>query len=422
MPPLHHAGTVGHGARNAPRVLAEPGFRSVMSCGRATPPDPNPSHAMLNPDQQLIHDAALRFSREVLAPGAAAREQRAAIEPEVFRGLAEMGLLGMTVSPQYEGAGADAVSYAAALMAIAQGDGAVSTVMSVHNAPFCAILERYGSAAQKQAVLRPAARGEFIGGFALTESHAGSDASALRSRAQRHGDRYVLNGSKQFITSGKIAGYMIAFALTDPAQPKRGISAFLIPTDTPGYTVSKVENKLGQKASDTCSLSFDQLELPLEARIGEEGEGYKIALSSLESGRIGIAAQSVGMAQAALQLAVQYAGERRSFGKTLLEHQAVSFRLVEARTRLEAARQLVWSAARMKDAGLPCLEQACMAKLFASEAAEAICSAALQTLGGYGYLEDFPLERIYRDVRVCQIYEGTSDIQKMIIARTLSTA
>ena len=375
---------------------------------------------MLTEDQQLIFDTARRFSLEVLAPGAAQREKTQAIEPAVFRGLAEMGLLGMTVSPDYDGAGADYLSYAAALMAVAEGDGAVSTVMSVHNAPFCAILERYGNASQKEAVLKPAARGEFIGGFALTESHAGSDASALRTRAVRKSDRYVLNGSKQFITSGKIGKYVIAFAVTDPQNPKRGISAFLVPTDASGYAVSKIEHKLGQKASDTCSLNFDDMEVPVENLIGGEGEGYRIALSSLETGRIGIAAQSIGMAQAALDAAVRYAAERKSFGKSLLDHQAVNFRMVDAKTRLEAARQLVYSAARMKDAGLPCLDQACMAKLFASETAEAVCSAAIQTFGGYGYVEDFPVERIYRDVRVCQIYEGTSDIQKIIIGRSLA--
>ncbi|MGQ0618560.1 MAG: acyl-CoA dehydrogenase family protein [Panacagrimonas sp.] len=377
---------------------------------------------MLTEDQKLIQDAALRFSRQVLAPGAAAREQSRSIEPGVFRDLAAMGLLGMTVSPDWDGAGADYVSYALALMAVAEGDGAVSTVMSVHNAPFCAILERYGSPAQKESVLRPGARGEFIGGFALTESHAGSDASALRTRAARRSDRYVINGSKQFITSGKIAKYMIVFAVTGAQNPKRGISAFLVPTDTPGYTVAKTEHKLGQKASDTCSLNFDDLEVPAEGRIGAEGDGYRIALSSLETGRIGIASQSVGMAQAALEAAIRYAAERKSFGKCLLDHQAVSFRLVDAKTRLEAARQLVLSAARLKDAGVPCLEQACMAKLFASETAEAVCSAAIQTFGGYGYVEDFPVERIYRDVRVCQIYEGTSDIQKIIIGRGLTSS
>lgn len=375
---------------------------------------------MLTDDQIQIHDAARRFSREVLAPGAAAREKAQAIEPAVINGLGEMGLLGMTVSPDYDGAGADYVSYALALMAVAEGDGAVSTMMSVHNAPYCAILERYGSAAQKEAVLKPAARGEYIGAFALTESHAGSDASALRSRAVLKGDRYVINGSKQFITSGRIGKYVIVFAVTDPANPKRGISAFLVPSSTPGFSVSKLEHKLGQKASDTASLSFDDMEVPVEHRIGAEGEGYKIALSSLESGRIGISAQAVGMAQSALDAAIRYAGERKSFGTALLGHQAVSFRLVDAKTKLEAARQLVLSAARMKDAGVPCLEQACMAKLFASEVAEEVCSVAIQTFGGYGYVEDFPVERIYRDVRVCQIYEGTSDIQKIIIGRSLA--
>lgn len=375
---------------------------------------------MLTADQIQIEDAARRFSREVLAPGAAAREKAQAIEPAVLSGLAEMGLLGMTVSPDWDGAGADYVSYALALMAVAEGDGAVSTMMSVHNAPFCAILERYGSIALKEAVLKPAARGEFIGAFALTESHAGSDASALRTRAVLKGDRYVINGAKQFITSGKIARHVIVFAVTDPENPKRGITAFLVPTSSPGFSVSKLEHKLGQKASDTASLNFDDLEVPVSMRIGAEGEGYRIALSSLESGRIGISAQAVGMAQSALDAAIRYAGERRSFGKALLEHQAVSFRLVDAKTKLEAARQLVLSAARMKDAGVPCLDQACMAKLFASEVAEEVCSIAIQTFGGYGYVEDFPVERIYRDVRVCQIYEGTSDIQKIIIGRSLA--
>jgi alkylation response protein AidB-like acyl-CoA dehydrogenase len=367
----------------------------------------------------LIYETAQRFALEVLAPGAAEREQRRAVEATVLEQLANLGFLGMTVSPDWDGAGADYVSYALALMAVAQGDGAVSTIMSVHNAPFCAILERYGSQEQKERVLRPAARGEFIGAFALTENNAGSDASAIRTRAVRNGDHYVLNGSKQFITSGKLGRYAIAFAITAPDDPKRGMTAFLVPTDAPGYIVSKIEHKLGQKASDTCSLIFENLAVPVENRIGAEGAGYKIALSSLEAGRIGIASQSVGMAQAALDHAIRYAGERKSFGKALMEHQAVSFRLADAKTRLEAARQLVLHAARLKDAGEPCLETACMAKLFASEAAEFICSVAIQTFGGYGYVEDYPVERIYRDARVCQIYEGTSDIQRIIISRHL---
>lgn len=374
---------------------------------------------MFSEDQQMILDSTRRFSRDKLAPGAAAREANKAIEPDILRAMADMGLFGMTVSTDYDGVGADYVSYALAIMAVAEGDGAVSTLMSVHNAPFCAILERFGSPEQKHLVLRPAARGEFIGAFALTESNAGSDASAIRTRAVRKGDSYVLNGSKQFITSGRIARWAVVFAVTDASNPKQGISAFLVPTDSKGFAVTKTEQKLGQRASDTCSLAFDDMVLPADALIGAEGEGYKIALSSLESGRIGIAAQSVGMAQAALDHAIAYAAERTTFGKSLLDHQAVSFRLVDAKTRLEAARQLVLSAARLKDAGQPCLEQACMAKLFASEMVEAVCSIAIQTFGGYGYVEDFPVERIYRDSRVCQIYEGTSDIQKIIIGRGL---
>lgn len=371
-------------------------------------------------EQLMIQATAQRFAAEVLAPGAASREQAGLIEAAVLEGLAELGFLGMTVAPDYDGVGADYVSYALTLMAIAEGDGAVSTLLSVHNAPFCLILERFGSEAQKQAVLRPAAGGEFIGAFGLTESQAGSDASALRTRAVREGDHYVINGSKQFITSGKIAEQVIVFAVTDPELGKRGISAFLVPTDAAGFSVSSTEHKMGQRASDTCSLQFTDMRLPADALIGEEGQGYKIALSGLEAGRIGIAAQSVGMADAALKLATAYAQERMSFGKAIFSHQAVAFRLADAKTRLEAARQLVLHAARMKDAKQPCLEQACMAKLFASETAEAVCSAAMQTLGGYGYTGDFPIERICRDVRVCQIYEGTSDIQKLIISRSMA--
>lgn len=373
----------------------------------------------MDEQHSMIYETARRFSREVLAPGAARREQAKVIESGVLQGLAELGLLGMTVSTDYDGAGSDYVGYAWALMAVAEGDGAVSTMMSVHNAPFCTILERYGSPTQKEAVLKPAARGEFIGAFALTESHAGSDAAAIRTRARRNGDGYVIDGEKQFITSGKIGGYAVVFAVTDPVQGKHGISAFLVPTTAPGYQVAKVEDKTGQKASDTCSLRFDGLKLPADALIGPEGAGYRIALSSLEAGRIGIAAQSVGMAQSALDAAIAYARERNSFGKPLLQHQAVAFRLVDARARLEAARQLVLSAARLKDAGQPALQQACMAKLVASETAEQVCSVALQTLGGYGYVEDYPVERIWRDARVCQIYEGTSDVQKIILARGL---
>ena len=374
----------------------------------------------LTDEQTMIRDTARAFAREVLAPGAAQRDRNKTIEPEIVAGLAELGFMGMTVPEADGGVGADYMSYALALMEIAAGDGAISTVMSVHNAPFNAILQRYGNADQKERVLRPAAAGAFIGAFALTEAEAGSDAGSLKSRARRTGDRYVIDGSKEFITSGKIGGWTILFARIEAAGPKGGITAFLTPTDAPGYIVAKVEEKLGQRCSDTCSLRFENLEIPEENRIGAEGEGYRIALSSLETGRIGIAAQSVGMAQAAFDLAVAYAAERRSFGKTLMEHQAVAFRLADMRTQIEAGRQLVLNAARMKDAGEPCLTEAAIAKLFASEAAERVISGALQTFGGYGYMADFPLERIYRDARVCQIYEGTYDIQKIIIARSFA--
>lgn len=377
---------------------------------------------MLTQDQTLIRDTARAFARDRLAPGAAARDLSGTIEPAILQEMSALGFLGMTVSPDFDGAGADYVSYALALMEVAAGDGAISTVMSVHNAPFNAILERFASPAQKDCVLRPAARGDFIGGFALTESQAGSDASAIRTSARAVQGGYVLDGEKVFITSGKIGRYVIAFARLEGTRGKEGITAFLVPTDTPGYSVARVEEKMGQKASDTCALRFDGLELPESARIGAEGAGYKIALASLETGRIGIAAQSVGMARAALDLALAYARERQTFGTAILNHQAVAFRLADLATQLEAARQMVLGAARLKDAGVPCLTEAAMAKLFASEAAERIVSGALQTFGGMGYIRETGIERIARDVRVCQIYEGTSDIQKLIIARALASA
>ena len=377
---------------------------------------------MLTDEQAMIVEMTRRFAVQRLAPGAQEREASGVIEPAVLREMAELGLLGMTVDPQWGGAGTDYLSYALALIEVAAGDGGVSTMMSVNNAPVCAILNRYGSQSQKERFLKPLASGKHIGAFALTESHAGSDASAISTRAERKGDAYIINGSKQFITSATISDVAILFAKTDPGAEKKGISAFVTPTDVPGYVVAKSERKLGQRASDTSSLTFENLTIPAEYRIGEEGQGYSIALSSLEEGRIGIAAQSVGMARSALEIARDYARERQAFGKVLFDHQAVAFRLAEMDTELEAAYQLVLNAARMKDAGAACLREACIAKLFASQAAERICSESIQTLGGYGYLQDFAVERIYRDVRVCQIYEGTSDIQKMIIARALRAA
>ncbi|MGH7079030.1 MAG: acyl-CoA dehydrogenase family protein, partial [Acetobacteraceae bacterium] len=358
-----------------------------------------------------------RFAAERLAPHAAEREKARAIEPELIHELGALGLFGATTDPEWGGAGLDPVTYALALEEIAAGDGSVSTMICVHNAPTCLILERFGTEAQKERWLRPLAGGEMIGSFALTEPGAGSDASAIRTRAKYSNGHYIIDGSKQFISNARHAGAVLLFAVTDPDAGRRGISCFVVSPATPGFSVAKLEEKLGQKASDTCQLAFQSMAVPEDQRIGAEGDGYRIALATLEAGRIGIAAQSIGMARAALEYAISYAKERKSFGKPIIEHQAVGFRLVEAKTRLEAAQQLTLAAARLKRDGKPALEAACMAKLFASEAAEQICSDALQTLGGYGYLADYPVERILRDVRVCQIYEGTSDIQKLILQR-----
>ncbi|MEZ0467888.1 acyl-CoA dehydrogenase family protein [Phaeobacter sp. SYSU ZJ3003] len=374
---------------------------------------------ILTQEQVMIRDMAQQFAQDKLAPGAADREAAGRIEPEIIDEMGQLGFLGMTVPEEMGGVGADYVSYALALMEIASGDGAVSTMMSVHNAPFCAILQRFASKEQQDNWLKPAAQGAFIGCFALTEPGTGTDAAAIKARAVRTNDGYVLNGAKQFITSARIGGATIAFAATDPAAGKKGISAFYLEQGTPGFTVAEPERKLGQKASDTCALTFDDLKVNADALIGNEGQGLQIALSSLEAGRIGIASQSVGMAQAALDYATDYALERQAFGKPIFEHQAVAFRLADMDAQIEAARQLVLHAARLKDLGQPCLREASIAKLTASQMAERAVSDAIQTLGGYGYLSEFPLERIYRDVRVCQIYEGTSDVQRINISRDL---
>lgn len=367
----------------------------------------------------MVVDMIRKFASERLVPGAAAREKAGAIEPEIIRELGELGVLGATTPARWGGSEIDPVTYALLLEEIAAGDGSVSTLVSVHNSPTCIIFDIYGSDAQKERWLRPLASGEAVGSFALTEPQAGSDASNLKTRAVKQGDRYVINGAKQFISSASIPGSTVLFAVTDPSAGRKGISCFVVDKATKGYVVVRKEAKLGQKASETCALAFENMEVPEDQRIGAEGDGYKIALSTLESGRIGIAAQSVGMARAALDCAVAYAKDRQAFGGRIIDFQAVGFRLVDARTRLEAARQMTLHAARLKAEGKPALEAACMAKLFASETAEAVCTAAIQTLGGYGYLADFPVERIYRDVRVCQIYEGTSDVQKLILQRML---
>lgn len=374
---------------------------------------------ILTDTQEQIRDSVRSFAQTEIAPHSAQWERAGVYPRKIFEDLADLGLMGMTAPAECGGAGADYVSYALALMELAAADGGLSTVVSVHNAPVIAALLREANDEQRNLWLPQLCSARVIGAFALTEADAGTDAAAIRTQARLVGSEYVLNGSKQFITSGRLADLVLTFAVTDPAAGKKGLSAFLVPTDKPGYHVSKVESKLGQRASDTCSLAFDDLRIEPDRRLGAEGEGYRIALSNLEVGRIGIAAQSVGMAQSALDIAIDYAKERVSFGHPIIAHQAVGHRLADLAASLEAARQLVLHAAALRDVGRPCLSEACMAKLVASETAEKVCSGSLQTLGGYGYLEDYRVAKIYRDARVCQIYEGTSDVQRMVIARHL---
>jgi len=374
---------------------------------------------LLTDTQEQIRDAVRDFAQERLAPGAAQRDREHAFPRAELTEMGELGFLGMLVPEEWGGSDLGMVAYALALEEIAAGDGACSTIVSVHSSVGCAPILRFGTEDQKRRFLPKMASGEWIGGFALTEPQAGSDASALKTRARLDGDHYVIDGSKQFITSGKNGSVVIVFAVTDPAAGKKGISAFIVPTDTPGYEVMTVEHKLGQHSSDTCALAFTNMRVPMENRLGAEGEGYKIALANLEGGRIGIAAQAVGMARAAFETARDYAKERITFGKPIAEHQAIAFRLADMATKIETARQMVLHAAALREAGKPCLTEASMAKLVASEMAEEVCSAAIQIHGGYGYLADYPVERIYRDVRVCQIYEGTSEVQRLVIARGL---
>jgi alkylation response protein AidB-like acyl-CoA dehydrogenase len=374
----------------------------------------------LTEEQILLRDTAREVAQKLLAPYAAEWDREARFPKEALAELGKLGFMGMLVPEEYGGAGADHVGYALALEEIAAGDGSVSTILSVHNSVGCVPILRYGSEQPKQRFLVPMARGEQLAAFALTEPQAGSDAAAIRTRARRHGNRWVLNGTKQFITSGQNADVAIVFAVTDPERGRKGISAFIVPTETPGYRVARLEHKLGQRASDTAQLVFEDMELTPDLMLGAEGDGYRIALSNLEGGRIGIAAQSLGMARAAYDAAVQYAQEREAFGQKIIAHQAVAFRLADMATQLAATRGLILDAAQRRDDGESCLQQAAMAKLFASEMAERVCSDAIQIHGGYGYLSDFPVERIYRDVRVCQIYEGTSDIQRMVIAREIA--
>jgi len=375
---------------------------------------------LLSESQQMIRDTMRTFARERLAPFAAAWDREHTFPREALAELGRLGAYGIVVPERFGGAGLDYVSLAVALEEIAAGDGATSTIVSVQNSVVCGPLLAFGNDAQKERYLRPLASGAKLGCFCLSEPHVGSDAAAIITRAVRDGEDYVLDGVKQFITSGKHADVALVFAVTDKTAGKKGISAFIVDTATPGYVVTRIEEKLGQRASDTAQIAFERCRVPAVNLLGREGEGYRIALANLEAGRIGIAAQSVGMARAAFEAAFSYAGERRAFGKLLTEHQAVAFRLADMATEIEVARQMVWHAASLRDAGAPCLKEASMAKLFASEMAERVCSAAIQVHGGYGYVADFPVERIYRDVRVCQIYEGTSDIQRLVIGRALA--
>jgi alkylation response protein AidB-like acyl-CoA dehydrogenase len=375
---------------------------------------------LLSDDHLAVQEAVRAFAQAEIAPHAAAWDKSHQFPKAALRGLADLGCYGVAVPTEWDGAGLDYLALAVILEEVAAADGATSTIVSVNNCPVCSILMAFGNADQKERFLKPLARGDMLGAFCLTEPHVGSEAGGLRTTAVRDGDHYVLNGVKQFITSGKNGDVAIVMAVTDKAAGKRGISAFLVPTATPGYTVARLEDKMGQHASDTAQILFENCRVPAQNLLGEEGMGLKIALSGLEGGRIGIASQAVGMARAAFDAALTYAKERQSFGQPIFQHQAVQFKLADMATQIEAARQMIWHAAALKDAGRPCLKEAAMAKLLASEMAERVCSDAIQIHGGYGYVSDFPVERIYRDVRVCQIYEGTSEVQKILIGRALA--
>ena len=374
---------------------------------------------ILNEEQKMVQEMMRNYSQNKLKPTAAERDKTSRFPAQELKELGALGALGMTVAEQWGGAGLDYVSLVAAIEEIAAGDGAISTIVSVQNSLPCGIIQKYGTEQHKQEYLTKLASGEWLGCFCLTEPQAGSDAGALLCKAEREGDSWIINGTKQFITTGQNAQLAIVFAITDKAAGKKGISCFIVPTDSQGYIVARIEEKMGQHCSDTATIIFENCRIPAENLLGKEGEGYKIALSNLEAGRIGIASQCVGMARAALDAAVEYANDRKAFGVELVQHQAVAFRLADMATQIEAARQLIYHAANLKDAGLPCLKEASMAKLFASEVAEKVCSDAIQIHGGYGYVSDFPVERIYRDVRVSQIYEGASDIQRLVIARAV---
>jgi alkylation response protein AidB-like acyl-CoA dehydrogenase len=394
----------------------------IETRGRSRPAAAGDSSSMdelYTEDQRMIRDAARAFATERLAPNAAQWDHDAHLPDAIVAQLGELGLLGMIVPQELGGSYTDYVAYALAMEEVAAGDAACATMMSVHNSVGCGPILGFGTPAQKDRWLADMAAGRVIGAFCLTEPHAGSEANNLRTRAELRDGKWVLNGAKQFVTNGQRAGVAIVFAMTDPEAGKRGISAFLVPTDTPGFIVGKPEKKMGIRASDTCPITFENCAIPEENLLGNRGEGLKIALSNLEGGRIGIAAQALGIARAAFDKARRYAGERVQFGKPIAEHQAIQQKLADMAVQINAARLLVHHAAKLRTAGLPCLSEASQAKLFASEMAERVCSDAIQIHGGYGYLVDYEVERHYRDARITQIYEGTSEVQRMVIARQL---
>lgn len=374
---------------------------------------------LLTQEQRLIQETIRSLANKVIRPFSQSWAKDNLFPKEAIQALSEQGFMGMLVPGQFKGSEITYLDYVLVLIELAKADGAISTIVSVHNSLASLPILNFGTQEQKEKYLTPMAKGELLGAFCLSEPQAGSDAANIQTKAVKQGDHFVLNGVKQFVTSGKNADIAIVFAKTDPTQQSKGISAFIVPTKTKGYTVAKIEHKMGQHASEIAQIVFDDLILPQENLLGHLGEGYKIALSNLETGRLGIAAQAVGMASEALDLSIQYTKERKTFGKFLYEHEAISFRLADMATQLNAATQLLYHAATLKDQGIPCIKEASMAKLFASEMAEKVCKDAIQIFGGYGYLQDFALERIYRDVRVTTIYEGTSDIQRLIIGREL---
>ena len=381
---------------------------------------PTDGQLFLTEEQGMIRDMERDFARRELAPYAAEWDRSGGFPEDMYKRMGALGLMGMLVPEEFGGAEVGHLAYSLAMEEISAGDVGTASAMSVNNSLVCAGLAGFGSEDQKERFLKPLAQGDFLGAFGLTEPHTGSDASALRTRAVLDGNAFILNGSKQFITNGAKADVALIIAVTDPEAGKKGLSCFIVPTDTPGFTVLKVEEKLGQRAHDTGQLVFEDIQLTPDLMLGEPGQGYRIALSNLESGRIAIASQALGGARSAYEAALAYAKERETFGKPIIEHQAVSFRLADMATEIEAARLLTHHAARLSDAGLPCIKEASMAKLYASEMAERVCSNAIQTFGGYGYLNDFPVERYWRDVKVCQIYEGTSDVQRIVIGRAIA--